>query len=125
MLKFYSKRKKREYPEARLQAAIVQHLLFSGAFFHSVPNQRQCSVQEHARLKAQGLRKGVADLLIVVNGKAHYLECKSSDGKLSPEQNDFAFDCEVRGIPFASVNNISDALITLAAWGVRAGRIAA
>ncbi len=126
-LPFHSRpRKKREYPESRLQKAIVQHLLFSGAFFHSIPNQRQCSVQEHARLKAEGLRKGVADLLIVVDGKAHYMECKSGTGKLSPDQADFAMDCDLNGIPYACVDNITKALETLTAWrAIKAAKVAA
>lgn len=126
-LPFHSRpRKKREYPESRLQKAIVQHLLFSGAFFHSIPNQRQCSVQEHARLKAEGLRKGVADLLIVVDGKAHYMECKSEKGVLSDAQFEFCNDCAANGIPFASVQDIKTALEILSSWGaIKSARVAA
>ena len=114
----FHSRKKREYPESRLQKAIVQHLLFSGAFFHSIANERQCSVQEHARLKAQGLRKGVADLLVVVDGKAHYMECKAPGEKQTPEQLDFEADCKANNIPYVVVHDLPSALKTLSAWKV-------
>ena len=124
-LPFYSRtRKKREYPEAQLQAAIVQHLFFAGAFFHSVPNERQCSVKQHARLKANGLRKGVADLSITINGRTHYMECKARGEKQSEEQLAFEADCIEEGIPYACVDNIDAALKVLNAWGVKALRMA-
>ncbi len=117
-LPFYSStRKKRQYPESRLQKAIVQHLLFSGSFFHSVANERQCSVQEHARLKAMGLRKGCADLHIVVDGKSHYMECKAPGEKQSEDQKAFEADCIANGIPYACVNSLTDALKVLSDWG--------
>lgn len=126
-LPFYKTKGKNkpEAPESSLQATIVQHLIMAGVFHHSIPNERKCSVQMHMKLRAMGLRKGAADLCLVIRGRAHYLECKKKGEKQEEAQKEFEADCISEGIPYSCVDNISDALITLSAWGVRAGRIAA
>ena len=126
-LKLYSspRKKKPVAPESSLQATIVQHLIMAGVFHHSIPNERKCSVQMHMKLRAMGLRKGAADLCLVIRGKAHYLECKKKGEKQEEAQKEFEASCISEGIPYAVVDNISDALIVLTAWGIRQARVAA
>lgn len=126
-LPFYKTKGKNkiERPEARLQKNIVQHLLMSGVLYFSIPNERKCSPAAMNALKAMGLLPGVADLCIIIQGRAHFMEVKAPDGVQSAAQRDFQASCVIQNIPYALVNNIADALITLSSWGVRAGRIAA
>jgi hypothetical protein len=68
-------------------------------------------------LKLMGMLPGAADLLIVVDGKAHFLELKSPDGVQSASQRDFQARCVMLNIPYACVNSLTEALSTLAKWG--------
>lgn len=118
-LRFYSKAK-HKHPEAQLQKAIVEHLRLIGTpgmIYFSLPNEGKRSPQAGLELKRMGLRPGAADLCIVVNGRAHFMEFKSKAGSQSPEQVAFAADCVVAGCPYELANNIDDALHVLSKWG--------
>lgn len=116
-LKFYSPpRKKAARPEARLQRTVVQHLLLNDAFFMSIANEGKRSPIMGHELKLMGMLPGAADLLIVVDGKAHFLELKSPDGVQSASQRDFQARCVLLNIPYACVNSLTAALETLSSW---------
>lgn len=108
-------------PEARLQAAIVQHLKLCGApgvlWFHP-PNEARRSYGLAASLKAIGMVAGVADLIILHQGRAYALEIKAKGGKQSPAQAAFEADCAAAGVPYACVDNIAAALTVLHDWAV-------
>lgn len=116
-LKFYSPpRKKAARPEARLQRTVVQHLLLNDAFFMSIANEGKRSAIMGHELKLMGLYPGAADLLIVVEGRAHFLELKSEDGVQSASQRDFAARCLMLNIPYQCVFSLTEALEVLVAW---------
>lgn len=118
-LKLYSKAP-RKHPEAQLQKAVVQYLMLTGApnmLYFSIPNEAKRSPRTAAELKRMGMRPGVADLCVVIEGKAHFMECKSPDGILSREQEKFRTDCWLIGSPYACVNSINEALTILRGWG--------
>lgn len=92
--------------EENLQAACVkwfrlQYPQYDGLLFH-VPNGGRRNLKEAARLKAEGVVAGVADLILLVpflqecvqyfNGLC--IEMKTSKGKQSQEQKDW--ECKVR-----------------------------
>lgn len=61
---------------------------------YHIPNEGKRSVSTGARLKREGLKKGVADICLPCpRGKHHglYMELKSEDGKASKEQIDFLY----------------------------------
>jgi len=117
-LKFYSPpRKKAARPEARLQRTVVQHLLLNDAFFMSIANEGKRSAIMGHELKLMGMLPGAADLLIVVDGKAHFLEVKSAEGVQSAAQRDFQARCVMLNIPYQCVFSLTEALSTLAKWG--------
>lgn len=123
---FHSRRKKREYPESRLQKSIVQFLLMNDAFYFSIPNERECSVEMMGNLKALGLYPGIADLGVVVDGKIHFLEVKDAKGVQSAAQRDFQARCVIENIPYACVFSLTEALKTLSLWGaIKPARVAA
>lgn len=118
-LKFYSKPRKAK-PEAALQRNVVQHLMLIGVpgmIYFSIPNEAKRSERLGAEMKRMGMLPGVADLCIVIQGRAHFLELKSRDGKQSPEQILFQADCDEAGIPYAVAHSIDEALKTLRGWG--------
>jgi hypothetical protein len=117
-LKFYSK--KRDYPETRLQKVVVQHLRLVGTrgmIFFAIPNGVKMSPRTANLQKSIGMLAGVADLCIVIDGKAFFLELKSSVGKQSPEQIAFEQDCKDAGVPYVMANSIDTALNALRTWG--------
>lgn len=121
--------KKKERPEARFQKSVIQVVQLThepGVLWFSIPNEGKRSERLGAELKAMGLRAGVADLCFIINGRAHFLELKSKDGKQTPEQLGFAADCAIAGAHYVLVRNISEALEQLTKWGaIRAVKVAA
>ena len=120
-LKFSSK-PKREYPEQRLQQAIVSicHMQkLPKVMFHSNVNEGKRGYVDGSNLKRAGMTAGVADLEFIINGVAHFMEVKAA-GKLddqSDAQKAFQNDCVKCGVPYAIIDNIGDALGVLKAWG--------
>ena len=120
-LRFYSggAKKKRVYPEASLQKAVVQHLRLiplPGVFTLSIPNERKCSAAQMQHLLDMGLLPGASDLIIFVWNKPHALELKARDGKLSVAQKAFRQLCLDNGIPYHAAFDIDDALAKLREW---------
>ena len=85
------KRKTIKHDEAALQTSIVlwfgmQYPEFSGMLF-AVPNGGRRDAREGARLKKEGVRAGVADLILLVpRPNVLLLEVKVKGGKLSDAQ---------------------------------------
>ena len=122
----HSARKKRARPEARLQKTVVQYLMMNGAFFLSIVNEGERSYAMTNELKAMGMTPGAADLLIVVEGRAHFLELKSEGGHQSYAQFQFMDHCLSSNIPYECVDNITDALKVLSSWrAINTTRVAA
>jgi hypothetical protein len=125
MLKFHTVTR-RQSPEARLQKAILQHLKLTApkdVFWFHPANEGRRGVVTGANLKALGMLPGVADLVIVVAGRAFFMEIKSASGRLSDAQQAFAETCKRGGSEWVCVNNIDDALKHLRKWGAIGGRV--
>lgn len=79
--------------EQGLQAAIVElfHALgvFKRALVFSVPNEGKRTKTTAGRLKAMGMLPGIADLVLVHDGLAFFLEVKMPRGRLSRRQKEF------------------------------------
>jgi hypothetical protein len=112
---------KRSNPEATLQRTVFEWLKLTGKpgliFFHC-PNGMVSNPRSVARMKAEGLFNGVADVCLVrPGGAAAFLELKSPSGRQTPEQTAFQKLCERNGTPYAVARNINEAISILAAWG--------
>lgn len=108
--------------EAELHRAIVETLRKAARgdviWFHC-PNGEHRNAVTGARLKALGVRAGVADLCFVLpGGRAAFLELKRGNGRLSRYQHAFAAACERAGALHAVASTIDDALACLRGWGV-------
>ena len=118
-LKLFSKAP-RHYPEAALQKAVVQWLRIAGVpgmFFIHPANEGRRTPRTGAFLKSLGMRPGAADLIIIMpGGKAHCLELKAKNGKLSQDQIVFSADCAIAGVPYKVADDIDDAIAILREW---------
>ena len=115
--------------ESELQAAVcvyLRHALPKEAFFFAAVNEGKRSPATGARLKKQGLLPGVADLVIVHEGMALFIELKTKRGRQSPEQIEFAKRCIECGSPYYLARTLAEVELVLAAEGLSArARIAA
>jgi hypothetical protein len=64
-----------------------------------------------------GLLPGMADLVIVMGGRAHFLEIKSKGGRPSSDQIAFRSLCGHAGSRYAVVDDLDAALGVLRSWG--------
>ena len=102
--------------ESTLQEQIVNYLLSNNIFCFSVPNgfyggrDRQASIKHVAKLKKQGLRVGVADLIVLLpKGKAIFLELKVGYNKQELSQKQFQKDVETLGFEYYLVKSLDEA----------------
>ena len=108
----------RRREEDRIQIAIAQYLDARRFFFFSVPNERKASVVTHSILKAMGLRKGVADLVVWdVRNRSGFIEVKTEAGRLSVDQREFRDECLARGLPWGLARSADDVVELLGEWG--------
>ena len=94
--------------EHDLQCMCVAILRKKNIFHYAVPNGGfRGSVEAH-RLKQEGVRAGVADLVIWFGSVVVYVEFKTEKGVLSPAQIDFSRQCTARGFPYYTVRSLDD-----------------
>jgi len=107
--------------EFDLQRFTVQLLTLNGrsdCVWYAVPNGEYRSKRTGARLKAMGVRPGVADIAIILpGGKSAFMELKSPTGRLSPDQRVFRADAETAGALYAVASTPEQAQDILASWG--------
>ncbi len=65
-------------------------------WFH-VPNEGKRPMRTGAFLKRLGLLPGVSDFVIIVKGKAHFLELKTAKGRQSMHQRQFELRADEAG----------------------------
>lgn len=110
------------HKEEDLQAAIWQHILLRKApnvIAYAVPNGGQRSKRAAARLKAQGVVAGVADLgFVLSDGTAAWMELKIPGNYQSAPQKAFQAQCEAIGVPYVVCYSLDSALTWLKAMGV-------
>lgn len=118
--------KKRGTPEADIQRAIVSLLravLPKGSIVHHSANEVGFSGHgarlRQAMLVGMGVHPGFADLVVLADGRAVFLEVKSKAGRLSPAQKAFRDAVQAQGFGWALVRSTDDALAALATLGVR------
>jgi len=118
--------KRRGTPEADIQRQIVDTLrmvLPRGSIVHHSANEVGFSGHgarlRQAMLVGMGVHPGFADLIVLAEGRAVFLEIKSKAGRLSQAQKEFRDTVQAQGFGWALVRSTDDALVALAALGVR------
>ena len=116
--------KRRGTPEADLQRAVVQALLFAlprSAIVHHCANEVTEAGPRGARRQAilvgMGVHSGFADLVVLCAGRVLFLELKSLKGRLSPAQEAFRDAVLAQSFGWALVRSLDDALGALADHG--------
>lgn len=110
----------RRMAEFQLQTYVVGLLRYCGrsdVVWFAVPNGEWRTAAAGARLKATGVIAGVADLVLVIRGRAHFLELKTARGRQSVEQVVFAEAAVAAGAVYAVVRTPEQARRILNDWG--------
>lgn len=106
--------------EDDIQKSVAAHLSARSGpwcyWFH-VPNGGSRNVIEAAKLKRMGVRAGVADIVLLIDGKSYFLELKARKGRVSPDQKAAQSLVERAGGTYAVAWGIDEALATLETWG--------
>ena len=112
---------RRNQVEFEIQRAIVLFLRSvlpeNSVVFH-VPNGGSRKTSEAARFKAMGVVAGVADLIVLTNGRPIAIEVKGPKGRLSVKQKEWATQWVEAGGVHMTVTSIDDVAIKLVAAGV-------
>jgi uncharacterized NAD-dependent epimerase/dehydratase family protein len=105
--------------EDRIQISILSalNLVFPKVIIFHCPNGGHRNKIEAKKLKAMGVRPGVADLVVMLpSGKVGFIEVKSQKGRPSQAQREFARLCREFGIPHSYARSIDDAITAVRAW---------
>jgi hypothetical protein len=112
---------KRQRPEHKLQCEVVAYWAVHGRpdlKLFAVANGELRHPSVALRLKAEGVRPGVADLCVILDGgRTGWMELKAKGGSMSDEQKGFARTVQINGHYWALVRSVDDAAYALAAWG--------
>ncbi|MBP2232506.1 putative glutamine amidotransferase [Azospirillum agricola] len=87
-------------------------------WFCHIPNEGKRSKAEGAKLKAKGMKKGAADLLLIHLGRAFMLELKVTGGKVSADQALCHADVRRAGAPVAVAFTLTEVETALRTWGI-------
>jgi hypothetical protein len=111
---------RRSGSEHALQNQVLGILAIHGkrCYPFAIPNAGKRSPAMAARMKAEGLTAGIADLCIMLpDGRTGWLELKTRHGGLSKSQRDFADVCRALGHSYAVARSLDDAIDRLKMWG--------
>jgi hypothetical protein len=98
-------------PEIRLHTAAVRYLrtVCPDCITLHIANGGKRSKETARLMKALGVLPGVFDLLLICpDGRHMWLEAKSDNGRLSPEQQWFQGELILRGVPYVVFRNLAD-----------------
>lgn len=125
---------RRNQPEAAIQKEIVTELRqrgVPGLMFWHTPNSSKLGGKktksgiplEAIRLKHLGFRPGVADLVLLHDGKFFALELKADHGQPTEAQLAFLQDVNNCGGYSCFAHGLKEAIWTLEAWGLLKGTL--
>ena len=107
--------------EQQLQKAVIEHLRWRArpnVWWTHIPLGGARSKIEAAIFKGLGVRRGAPDLLIVVDGRAHFLELKAPGGRVTAAQHECHAALLAAGACAAVATDIDAALAVLERWDV-------
>lgn len=115
------KGKKHDKPEERMQIEFFNQVLIffpklPTKLLFAVPNGGSRNIIEAKKLKAQGVKSGVSDMLLLIPKKGYSclcLEFKTPTGKQSHEQIEFQNQADKAGNKYVVVRSVKEAINTL------------
>jgi hypothetical protein len=100
--------------EHQLQVSLCEYLRLAArpeSFWFAVGNGGRRPIGVARKLKAEGVKAGVADLAFMLPwGRMAFLELKIKGGSLSPEQKQFRDICAALGHPWAVAKTLDEAI---------------
>ena len=106
--------------EHELQCALREHLDRAGVrrmFFFAVPNGGHRRKATAGKLKAEGVKAGVPDLVVLLDGRAYGLELKVKGNYQNAAQKAVQTAWEGTGAVYAVATGLDEALDVLRSWG--------
>ncbi|MCK1671061.1 hypothetical protein [Bradyrhizobium sp. 150] len=110
--------------EHTIQARLITILKYAKRpeiFVFAIPNAGRRGFQTAARLQAEGMKAGVADLCFlfpIEEGAVAFLEMKTIGGSLSVAQMGFRSICRHLGIRWETAKTLDEAIGVMRAWNV-------
>jgi len=108
--------------EHHLQVSVMRFLdvvLPDDARAFHVPNGGRRDGRTGARLKREGVKAGVPDIVIVMGGgRCAMIELKADKGRLSSQQKEWAAWCEAYKLPYALCRSLPEVAAALRGFGV-------
>ena len=115
------------FSEHALQTAVCQYMdvaLRPGLYYLAIPNGGLRDISTARKLKAEGVRAGVADLQILMEqGRVLWIELKIKGGSLSPAQKVFRDACLNLGHPWTMAKTVDEVKHFLMAHGAVRGNV--
>jgi hypothetical protein len=109
MTKLHNSRPVMRELEGDVQRAICDYLAYRGYLFSRTNNMPVYDTGRKAfRALPKYTRKGWPDICLLTSGMFYAIECKSSTGKLSPEQKMLGEEIEAHGGIYIVARSISD-----------------
>jgi hypothetical protein len=108
-----------EFPVHCMIADTLNRWLCGGWIWFHCPSGELRQIQTAKKLKRMGVKKGVADFLLVepVRGRLHALELKRLGEKPTDEQERFGSDLRAAGGVWAWTDSYVGAIVILKCWG--------
>lgn len=107
--------------EHKIQVALMDYLRLAArpdCYYFAVPNQSNRHIQNAVKMKAEGVRSGIADICFMLpQGRVAWLEMKKPGGSLSDTQKQFRDICTVLGHQWGTAKSVDEALAILTKWG--------
>ncbi len=108
--------------EHKIQASLVDYLYYAAkpdVHYFAIPNQANRHIHNAVKMKAEGVRSGVADLCFMLpGGKAAWLEMKKPGGSMSDTQKQFRDICKTLGHLWGLAKSVNEAIEILTEWDV-------
>jgi len=112
--------------EDKIQRAVIAQIKARGAqglVWWAVPNGEKRDARTGAKLKRQGVRRGVSDLIFVHRCRVFALELKAPKGLPTVEQMAFISDFNAAGGCGCVAHGLDRAIKCLEAWGLLKGEM--
>lgn len=106
--------------EHKIQVQLLDYLVYAARpeiYYFAIPNQGNRHIRNATKMKAEGVRSGVADLCFMLPaGQVGWIEMKKPGGSMSPTQKTFRDRCALLGHRWALAKSVDEALEHLTKW---------
>lgn len=103
-----------------IQCRLIDYLVYAAkpeVYYFAIPNQGNRHIYNATKMKAEGVRAGVADLCFMLpGGTVGWLEMKKPSGSLSDPQKQFRERCALLGHKWALAKSVDEAIEVLTKW---------